>query len=291
MSLFGQLIFDGLAMGLVYVVLAAGLVIITSVNQILFFAYGQFFTVGAYTAWYATAKLHFPFFAALIFSVIVTAVLGILSYILIFKRIQFTEGKFLATLIASMGLSLVIGQGGLLVWGTSPRSMPDIFPEVLSVFGLRIVLAKVVLIALGVVVTLLLFWIYEKTNIGRGMRAVSFNPSIASLHGVSPNTIYMLTLGLGTGLAAFSGGVIAPTYNISIGMGQNVLWSVMLMMMLGGMDSLVGAVLGGIVVGQILSFGQYYLGGVVQIVLFVIIGIVLYFRPQGLLGRGLDIGV
>ena len=109
--------------------------------------------------------------------------------------------------------------------------------------------------------------------------------------GLTAEMIPMVALGIGTGLAGFAGGIIGPVYGMSLSMGQNVLWTVMLMGMLGGMDSLFGAVVGGIVIGQLLSFGQFYLGGVIQIIIFVVIGVILYFRPQGLLGRGIDIGM
>jgi len=74
-------------------------------------------------------------------------------------------------------------------------------------------------------------------------------------------------------------------------MGNNVIWTVLLMMMVGGMDSLFGAVAGGLVIGEMMSFGLYYLGGVTQIIIFAVIGIILYIKPAGLLGRGVDIGI
>ena len=101
--------------------------------------------------------------------------------------------------------------------------------------------------------------------------------------------MYKLTLGIGTALAGFAGGILAPSYGINPAMGNNILWSVMLMTMLGGMDSLLGAALGGVIIGQMLSFGQYFIGSTVQIIIFLIIGVILYFKPTGLLGRGIDV--
>ena len=123
------------------------------------------------------------------------------------------------------------------------------------------------------------------------MRAVSFMPEGAALQGINSTRVFIATIGIGTALAGFAGGAIAPVYSISPEMGANVVWTVMLMMMLGGMDSLLGAVVGGVVIGQILSFGQYFIGSAVQIIVLVVVGIVLYFKPTGLLGRGIDIGI
>jgi branched-chain amino acid transport system permease protein len=140
---------------------------------------------------------------------------------------------------------------------------------------------------LGVSITLMLFWVHEKTNLGRAMRAISFDPAVAALQGVNFNLINQTTFGIATALAGFAGGIIAPTYGMNTQMGTTVILMVLMMVLLGGMDSLTGAVVGGLVVGEILSFGQFFIGSSIQIVLFVIIGIVLYFRPWGLMGKGL----
>lgn len=290
-TLMGQLMFDGLAMGLVFVTLATGLVLIASVNRILFMAYGVFYTIGAYTTWYIIDTWQLPYFAALILSVLASGLLGILCYLLIFQRIQNMEGGFLASLIASMGLSMVLSQGDLLVYGTVAQGIPTVFPGTFVIAGVTISAAKIALIVIGVCVTVFLFLIYEKTRIGRAMRTVAFHPEIASLQGMNTNRIYLLTMGIGTALAGIAGGILAPTYGLSPSMGTNVLWTVMLMCMLGGMDSLLGAVVGGVIIGQLLSFGQFYIGSTIQIVIFIIIGIILYFKPNGLLGRGINIGI
>jgi branched-chain amino acid transport system permease protein len=287
----GQLIFDGFAMGLVFVILACGLVLITSVNRILFMGYGMFYTIGAYTTWSCLKNLGLPYPVALLVGLVASGLLGIVCYVVVLYRLQKLEGGFLATLIASMGLLMLLNQGSIHLFGTAMRSIPPLFRGTLDLGGITITYSKVFLIGLSVVTTLVLFFIYEKTSIGRSMRAVSYMPEGAALQGMNSTRIYIITMGLGTALAGFAGGAIAPAYSISPDMGANVVWTVMLMMMLGGMDSLLGAVVGGVVIGQILSFGQYYLGSAVQIVVLVFVGVVLYFKPTGLLGRGIDIGI
>jgi branched-chain amino acid transport system permease protein len=291
LSTVGQLTFNGLTIGLIYVILAAGLVLILSVTEIFFVAYGQFYMIGAYVAWYSVKSLGLPYFMALLLGVLATAILGIVSYILIFQRIQRTENRFLSTITAALGISLILGQAGLLLFPTTPQSIPSVFHGSYTLGGIVFGVDKLALIGMGVLVTVILFWVYEKQGIGRAMRAVSLLPDVAALQGINPNRIYLLTMGIGTALAGFAGGILAPSYNISPSMGNNVIASVLLMTMLGGMDSLLGAVAGGLVVGLILSFGQYFVGGIVQIYLFIIIGVIIFFRPNGLLGRRTDIGV
>ncbi len=283
--------FDGLAMGVVFVILATGMVLIASVDRILFMAYGIFYTIGAYITWYLIHTWHLQYLLALIIAVLGSGLLGIICYVLIFQRLQDKEGGFLATLIASMGLNMVLSQGELLIFGTSTAGIPTVFHGTFSVLGISITTAKIALIVISVAVAVLLFYVYEKTRIGRAMRTVAFLPQVAPIVGINNNRIYMLTLGIGTALAGIAGAILAPTYGLSPDMGGNILWTVMLMTMLGGMDSMLGAVAGGVVVGQLLSFGQFYIGAPIQIIIFIVIGIVLRFRPNGLLGRGVDIGV
>jgi branched-chain amino acid transport system permease protein len=287
--LIGQLFVDGLAMGVVFVLLAAGLVLITSVSRILFMAYGMFYTIGAYTTWYINVELGVNYFLALVAGVLFSAFVGVVSYFVIFRQLQTRRSAFMATLIASMGLMSFLSQANMLIYGTRSKGIPSVFHGTLKLFGLGITMDKVALIVISVVVTIGMFVVYEKTSMGRSLRAVAFLPEVAPLFGINTNIVRMLVLVIGVGLAGFSGGMLAPSYGISQNMGSSTVWTVLLIMMLGGMDSLLGAVVGGLVVGEILSFGTYYMGGAVQIALFVIIGVLLYFRPQGLLGHGVVI--
>jgi len=273
------------------VILAVGLVLITSVNKILFMAYGMFYTIGAYFTWFFIDKLSVPYAASAIIGALVSAFIGMLSYLLIFRRLQQSKGAFLATLIGSLGLMLVLNQGVLLGFGTVPRSIDPVLKGSWKLAGVTVTPSKLLVIAAGVVITAIMFVIVMKTKAGRAMRTASFQPEIASLHGISANRVYMLTLALATGTAGLAGALLAPNYGITADMGNNVIWTVLLMMMVGGMDSLFGAVAGGLVIGEMMSFGLYYLGGVTQIIIFAVIGIILYIKPAGLLGRGVDIGI
>jgi branched-chain amino acid transport system permease protein len=291
MSVLLQLAFDGLTIGLIYIILAAGLVLILSVTEIFFVAYGQFYMWGAYLAWYSVDRFHLPYLASLLVAIVATLVMGLASYILIFRRMQHMEGRFLITVTGALGISLILSKAVLLVFGTQPKSIPNVFAGAFDVGGVHMEVKKLALIGMGVVVTLILFYVYERTRVGRAMRAVALNSEVAALHGINPKWVYLLTMGIGCALAGLAGGLLAPAYNVSSGMGDNVIASVLLMTMLGGMDSLPGAVVGGLIVGQVLSFGQYYVHQMNVVYLFLFIGLIIYFRPNGLLGRRTDLGV
>lgn len=286
-ALIAQLVFDGLVMGLIFVMLAVGMTLIMSTARILFLAYGMFYTLGAFAVWWATSEMHLPYYIALLIGILAATICGLLSYGLIFHRLLKNESSFMTTLIASLGLAMFLSQGALLILGSLSRGVASVFPAKLDFYGIRISMDKMVLILSSVAVTLLLFWIYEKTRIGRAIRAVTFNTETATLQGINPTFIFMLVFGISTALAGFTGGILAPSFGISPEMGNNILWSIFLMMMLGGMDSLLGAVVAGVIIGQMLSFGQYFIGATVQIFIFLVIGIIIYFRPTGLLGKKL----
>ncbi len=291
-SLFFQLILDGMGMGLIYVILAVGLVLIMSVSKVFLIAYGQFYMIGAYVMWGSLVLLHLPFIVSLAFAVAATTILGLVSYRLIFQGLQHMKRQFLRMIVAAMGLMMILGQAGLLIFGTVARGVPTMRSGMIRVGGATIAVDKVLLILLALVITAVLFVIYEKSRIGRGMRAVAFNPDVASLQGVNTNMVYLITMGIGSALAGFAGGIMAPVYVVHPEMGQNIFLPVLLVVMLGGQASLIGAVLGGLLLGLTLSFGVYFMGGGAQILLFLVIGVVIFFRPEGLLGKtGAGVGL
>src|SRR5512136_265796 len=157
MSTIVELAFNGLTIGLIYVILAAGLVLILSVTEIFFVAYGQFYMIGAYTAWYCTIVLGLPYYVGLLVGVLATAFLGLASYLLIFRRMQRIEGRFLSTVTGALGLSLILGQAGLLLFGTQPKSIPTVFHGQLTAGNAVFGVDKLALIGMRIAVTLIVF--------------------------------------------------------------------------------------------------------------------------------------
>ncbi len=285
LSLAGQLIIEGLGIGLVYVLLAAGLVLILNIPRVFFIAYGQFYMLGAYILWGGTVLFKLPFFISLILSILATGILGAISYRLIFYYIQNVRDNFLPIIVAAMGLMMIMQQGALLVFGTSSHGMQSEFPGLIEFGDIIVSVEKLVLIILALLVTGILYVLLQKTKIGRAMRAVSFRADISSLQGINPTLVYMVTMGVGCALSGFAGGIMAPVYAVSPDMGGIIL-TVLLVIMLGGMGSMLGAVLGGLILGLTLSFGHYFIGAdLAQIALFLVIGIILFFKPGGLLGN------
>jgi branched-chain amino acid transport system permease protein len=284
-SILAQLVVDGMAMGLVYVLLASGFNLIIGISGILFLAYGQFYMLGAYILWGLMVLFKVPFFISLCVATAVSGILGGITYRLIFQRILSMKRQFLNGIVAALGLLLLIGQAALLGFGTSSRGVGSVFTGILEAGGIRISVERLVLIILALAVLLGLHLFLQRTNIGRGMRAVSFNPDIAALQGVNASRIFLVTMVVGCALAGFAGGIMAPVFAVTPEMGTIVL-VILLVVMLGGVGSMPGAILAGLILGLTLSFGQYFIGtGLVQILFFAVIGIIVFFRPGGLLGQ------
>lgn len=284
-STFIQLMVVGLAMGLVYVLLASGFNLIMTAPKVLFIAYGEFYMLGAYILWGLMVLMGAPFFPALCAATLTTAILGGVVYRLIFQRIQYMEQQFLTNVIAALALMMIIAQAALLVFGTESRGMPSIFPGIVNIGGITIPTEKVVLIALTLAVLVGLNIFLQKTSRGRAIRAVTFNADVATLQGVNANMTCLAVMAIGCGLAGFAGGLMAPVFALSPGMGSITLF-VLFVVMLGGIGSMFGSILAGLILGQALSFGQFFFGsGLSQIMFFTIVLIVLYFRPGGLLGK------
>jgi len=280
-----QLVVNGLSMGMIYVLLASGFNLILSTPKILFIAYGEFYMLGAYILWGLVHGLELPFFIALCLATLATAILGGIAYKLIFQRI---EGHFLAIIVAAIGLMMLMAQGTMLGFGTESKSMPSVFTGMVHIGDIRISVEKLVLIVLTLAVLIGLHLLLQRTNIGRAMRAVSFRPDVAALQGVNSNRTYLATMVVGCALAGFAGGIMTPVFAISPTMGA-VTFLVLLVVMLGGIGSMLGAVLAGLILGVTLSFGQYSVGGgLAQILFFAVIGILIFFRPGGLLGQAME---
>jgi branched-chain amino acid transport system permease protein len=283
-----QLFIDGISMGLVYVLMSSGFNLVMAVPNIIFIAFGEFYMLAAFIVWYVEVPAGISYFLAVPIAVIATAILGALSYVFVFRPLQFRKNQFLTNIIAGVGLMLILGQAALMLFGTEARGVPSVFSAVYDVGGVRISLEKAVVIVISVVVLLVLHLMLQKTRTGRAMRAVSFRPDVAALQGVNADRIFMVAMIIGCALAGFAGAIMAPIFGVDLGMAENG-FLVMLVVMLGGVGSMPGAILGGLVFGMTLSYGQYYIGsGESQILFFVVILIILLFKPGGILGKNIE---
>lgn len=281
-SVFAQLVVNGLSIGLIYVLIASGLILILGIARIFNFAHGNFYMLGAYVVYSAYFLFHLNFFASLILAALIVGLFGGICYQLVFCRVQ---GNILLGAMASIGLMLMMEQGILLGFGTKERGMSTVFTRMITVGGIRLPEARLMVILLCFLVMAGLYILLMKTKVGKAMRAVSSNADAASLLGIDTHRIFIITMIVGCVLAGLAGAIIAPVFAIHSGMGHSVLFLVFMVLILGGMNSIPGAVLGGMMTGLLVSFGFHFFGGFVYVFLFCFIAVFMVLKPGGLLGQ------
>lgn len=290
-----QVLIQSLALGMLYVLMVLGLDIILRVSRVGNFAHGQFFMVGAYVFYFAYVVLKLPFLVGLLLAVLILFLMGCISYMAIFDRVQqqfkrdtAMSHRVFMSAMASLGLMMVISQGALLGFGSTPKDMPSVFPQILVVGDVRIIVERLVIVVVSLIVLYGLYLLMSKTKLGKSMRAVSMDAEVGSLYGVDARRTYLLGFALGCALAGVAGVLVAPVWGVTTDMGDQMVFSSMMVWMVGGIGSYKGAVLSGMVVGEVLGVGNYFIGGYADLVLFVVIIAILVIKPGGFFGEAHD---
>jgi branched-chain amino acid transport system permease protein len=280
-ELFTQLLVNGLAIGLIYVLVASGLIILLGVVRIFNFAHAEFYMLGAFITFGACEILHLNFFLSIAIAVVVVTILGALCYGFIFRYLQ---GDILLCTGASIGLSMILMRGALLGFGTQERGLRPPFPGNIGIGFVTLPAEKVIAIVLCLAVMIGLYFFLMRTKIGKAMRAVKQDTEVAALQGINTKKIYTIAFASACALAGLAGGIVAPVFSVTPAMGHNIFLKCLMVLTVGGMQSMLGGVIGGVVVGLITSFGMFYMGGLTEILIFGIIGVVLAFKPFGIFG-------
>jgi len=250
---FIQLLISAVMLGLIYTLIALGFTLIFGISRVVNFAHGEIYMVGAFVAYSLVSYGHLP---------VVLAV------------------------IVSVALIYIIPTAVVLIAGTTERTLPHLIAGSVTLGGAIISNERllVMAIALAIFVGLLLFiWRHRD---GRAMVAISQDTEAALLQGVSQQRIISLSFGLGFGLAAIAGALLAPLYFIDTSMGPPALLKTVIVVILGGIGSVPGTLLGGLLLGFIDVFGQAFLGGSLPtLVAFALVIFIMLIRPRGLLGH------
>jgi branched-chain amino acid transport system permease protein len=279
-----QLIVNGFALGSLYALAALGLVLIFKTTDVITFAQGEMAMVCAFIAFTLITALNLPFLLAFVLTLIFAVVLGAVVERVVIRRVRATS--LINPVIATVGLSLVLlGVAGRL-WGYEVRA----FPAPVSGLPIRletIVLSQMNALILGVMLVLmiLLFAFFRYTLTGIAMRAVAQNRFAAQLMGINVNQINAIGWALGTALAAVTGILIAPLIYLDPTMMGDVMLKAFAAAVLGGLTSLPGAVVGGLLLGIIDSIVGFQVPELRTTISFLLIVLVLVVRPGGLLGK------
>jgi branched-chain amino acid transport system permease protein len=282
-----QVVLNGLIKGLIYALIASGFSFIYGQANILFFALGQIYMLGAVLVYVLMVLLGMHYLPAVALAFLALGLFGIILERGMFRPLTRIEGSNALTYaLASMVLGMFIVGITQEAFGERPKGVENPFQGTIEFFGVFAAIDKiaVVLVSVGVLVALSLFFKYARS--GRAIRAVAQDDEAAQLAGININRTKALTFFLALGVTGAAGGLIAPLFYTEVGMGAPVLMTTLIVVVFGGLGSFSGAIAGGLAFGMIESFGQTYIGGVSTIISFGILILLLIFRPQGLLGRG-----
>ncbi len=275
----------GLVNGSFYAMLSLGLAVIFGTLNIVNFAHGAFYMVGAFGAFFALSSLGINYWIALILVPLVVGLIGVLVERGLLRWLRGLDPLY--GLLLTFGLSLILE--GMLrdVYGSSGRSYPRP-PELNGVWNLGFMalpISRAWVIGVSLVVCFATWFVIERTKLGAYLRAATENPALTQAFGVNVPLLVTLTFGFGVALAGLGGVLAASAVQITPLMGSNIIIVVFAVVVIGGMGSILGAILTGLGLGIIEGLTRVYYPEASATVVFVIMAIVLLIRPTGLFGR------
>ncbi len=285
MEFLAQLV-NGLSLGSIYALIALGYTMVYGICKMLNFAHGDVIMVGAYTLSIAMSTLHFPPFLSIIISMLVCALLGVTIERIAYKPLR--QASPLAVLITAIGVSYFLQSSALLIFGSTQRSVESAVkvPNV-AVGDFTISGNAIFTLAITIVLMICLTWFINKTMTGKAMLAVSEDKGAAQLMGVNVNKTIAVTFLIGSALAAVAGVLYIASYGF-VGPYTGSLPGIKAFVaaVLGGIGSVPGAMLGGILLGIIESLSKAYISTqLADAIVFGVLIVVLLVKPTGLLGK------
>jgi len=281
-----QSVVSGVLTGSLYAMIGVGLTVVFGVMRIINLAHGDLVMLGMFGAFWAHALLRIDPFVSIVLWVPVMFLAGMLIYRFLLKPI--IPGGELNTLLYTAGLSLLIANVALFAWTGDYRTIKLRYALTpLRPFGIAIPIPLAIAFLLAIVITVCLYLFLARTDPGRAIRATSQNPEAAALMGIDVDRISMLTFGLGSALAGAAGVLLAPSLYLYPTVGELLVAKCFVIVVLGGLGSVSGAIAGGILLGLVESLGAVYVSVAYKDTIgFVIFLLVLLLRPSGLFGVG-----
>jgi branched-chain amino acid transport system permease protein len=284
-ALFFQCLVNGLAIGGIYAVVASGFTLVLGTMKIFNFGQGEFYMLGAFVAFGCCEILHLPYALSLLASLGSMALLGVILQRFI---IRYTYGGFFHTVLATIAFGTIVRQTAVITFGKTDRFINPVVKGRTVIGEVMMSNDKLLLILLGVILIVLLHY-FMKLKVGKAMRAVTEDQEVAGLQGINSRGIFVITMALGCGLAGIAGAVIAPVLGATADMGHGIFVKILLVIIIGGMGSMPGALLAAFIIGMIESFGYQFVGGYNELLLLCCLIPLLFLRPGGLLGKPLAI--
>lgn len=279
---------SGLTTAMFLFLTAAGLSLIFGVLRVLNFAHGSFYMLGAYCAYQFSRWIGIPeqgFWIGVLASAAVVAVVGGVVERLLLRHLYDREELF--QLLFTYALVLIFADIVKAIWGVQqlPVTRPPSLTGSLAVFGASMPYYNLFIVALGPVIALALWFVLQRTKAGRVIRAAALDREMVAALGINVSWLYTGVFVIGTFLAALGGALVTPVSSVVLGMDAEIIIAAFIAVVIGGLGSFWGAVLGAVIYGQVLSFGILFMPRFSLFAVFALMAAVLIVRPYGLLGK------
>jgi branched-chain amino acid transport system permease protein len=285
MSIFFQALISGILIGGVYALIGIGLTIIFGVMRVINFAHGDIQMVGMYITFFLFTLMHVDPFVSILITGPLMFLFGAIMQRVFINRVlgALPQNQILLTI----GLGLVMSNSVMLAFTSDYRILTTTYSSSsVKIAGISISSPLVISFVITAAITAALYWFLLKTDTGQAIRATAQDREAARLMGINVRRMSILAFGLGSALAGTAGALISPTYYIFPQVGSTFTLKAFVITVLGGMGSVIGATLGGVLIGVAESIGGVYFGaGWKEVVVFVLFLLVLLFKPSGLLGK------
>lgn len=287
MNAFIQFLFNGISLGSVYAIIALGYTMVYGIAKMLNFAHGDVIMVGAYISFCATSYLGMPGWASVVLSVIVCTVLGVVIEGLAYRPLR--DAGPLAVLITAIGVSYFLQNAAQLIWGATPKNFTSLvtFPVPGFLAQYKVSAVSIVTVIACLIIMVGLMWFTTNTKMGKAMRACSEDKAAAQLMGVNVNKTISMTFAIGSGLAAIAGVLLcsySPVLKPTTGAMPGI--KAFTAAVFGGIGSIPGAFVGGILLGIIEAMAKAYISSnLANSIVFAVLIVVLLIKPAGLLGK------
>jgi branched-chain amino acid transport system permease protein len=281
MTIFFQQVLNGLTLGSVYALIALGLTLVYGILHVPNFAHGALYMAGAYAAFFLARTVGLNYWLAMAGAAVFGAALAVAAERLVFHPLR--DAPKLYDMIAAIGLLTFIEAAVQAVWGAEFHRLPAPYAGIVRVFDLVAPIQRLLIVAAAFALMLVLHLFLTRTTTGSTIVATAQNREGAALVGIDPVRVSILTFAISGALAAVAATLYAPINLIFPSMGQLVISKAFVIIILGGMGSVPGAIVGGLVIGFAESFGAFYVSTAYKdIIAFVLLVAILSFRPQGL---------
>lgn len=284
-TLLGQILANGLLSGATYVLMATGFTLIFGIMRLVNFAHGEFYMASAFVVYTLVVLLGLPLHIAIGLAVVMVMMLGFLLERVLFRPMH---GLELQGMIMALAIGIALQSLALLLFGPQEVSLPRLMKGAWMISGIAIAKDRAFVAGIAVIVLTLFYLFMQKTQTGLSIHAVAQDARTAAMMGIPIRRTQALTFTLGAGLAALAGALMAPVYDIGPYMGEIPMLKAFIVVIIGGLGSIPGAALGGMLLGLLESgFATFYSQNIAMIMSFTFVALLLLFKPRGLLGKSL----